>query len=331
MSILLLGFAPEDFDRAHVAEIESLCPDMRVVVTHDRAEIDALLEEIEIAAGWFPTDLLLRSPRLRWFQQWGAGADWLLRHPEAAKLDVIVTNTSGVHSIPISEHILGVMLMFARSLHRAVQAQVRGEWWRPTRPQSGAWWRDGGGGVFELAGKTLLVVGVGAIGARTAELAAALGMRVEGVRRDPSAGAAGVTAMYGPDALRERLPHADMVVLTVPLSSATQGLFGEPELRAMRPTAYLVNIGRGGTVDEAALVRALREGWIAGAALDVFEHEPLPAESPLWGMENVIITGHYSGMTPAYDERAMAIFLDNLRRYQAGEPLRNVVDKKVGY
>jgi phosphoglycerate dehydrogenase-like enzyme len=291
-----------------------------VVVTRDRAAIEALLDEIEIAAGWFPPELLGRAPRLRWVQQWGAGVDWLLRFPEAAEMPFLLTNASGVHAIPISEHIMGMLLMFARGLHGAVRAQSRREWWRPKH-------RD----VFELAGKTMLLVGVGAIGARTAELAVAHGMRVEGIRRDSQTAVPGIAAMYGPQALRERLVHADIVVLTVPLSRETQGLIGAPELAAMKPSAYLVNIGRGATVDEAALVAALRAGRLAGAGLDVFGEEPLPDTSPLWDMENVIITAHYSGNTPAYDGRAMAIFLDNLRRFQAGEPLRNLVDKHAGY
>jgi phosphoglycerate dehydrogenase-like enzyme len=127
------------------------------------------------------------------------------------------------------------------------------------------------------------------------------------------------------------LPEADFVVLTIPMTHETQGLIGEPELRAMKPTAFIINIGRGGTIQEQVLIRALQEVWIAGAGLDVFETEPLPADSPLWDMENVIITSHYSGLTPHYHERAMDIFLDNLRRYQASEPLRNVVDKELGY
>jgi phosphoglycerate dehydrogenase-like enzyme len=117
----------------------------------------------------------------------------------------------------------------------------------------------------------------------------------------------------------------------VPLTHETQGMIGEQELRAMKPAAYLVNIGRGGTIQESALIHALREGWIAGAGLDVFESEPLPEDSPLWNMDNVIITSHYAGLTPHYHERATAIFVDNLRRYRAGEPLRNVVDKALGY
>lgn len=320
VAVALLSFPFGDVGAEQVRRVEELLPDMRVVVTRDRAVIEPLLGEVEIVAGWLEPDLVARAPRLRWMQQWGAGADWLMRHPDAAERDFVLTNASGVHAIPISEHIIATVLMFARGLHLAVRAQARREWWRPGRD-----------GLFELAGRTMLLVGVGAIGERTAALAAALGMRVEGVRRDPSAAASGVAAMYAPDELRDRLPHADVVVLTVPLSHETKGMIGEPELRAMRRTAYLVNIGRGGTVDEAALVLALREGWIAGAALDVFAEEPLPASSPLWDMERCIITAHYSGITPAYDDRAMEIFLDNLQRFRAGEPLRNVVDKRAGY
>jgi phosphoglycerate dehydrogenase-like enzyme len=321
MSILLLDFEPQTFSGEQLARVRAAAPGMRILVTRDRARIEAALDEIEIVAGGFPRDLLSRARNLRWFQQWGAGADWLLRYPGAVELDFVLTNASGVHPIPISEHILAFLLALARGLHRAMRAQVRREW----IPQ------DQHEGLFELAGKTMLLVGVGAIGERTAEVAQALGMRVLGVRRDPSASAPAVEAMFGPDQLLELLPQADFVVLTVPLTHATRGMIGEQELRAMKPTAYIVNIGRGGTIQEDALVQALQEGWIAGAGLDVFETEPLPDDSPLWAMENVIITSHYAGLTPRYHERAMEIFLDNLRRYQAHEPLRNVVDKKLGY
>jgi phosphoglycerate dehydrogenase-like enzyme len=172
---------------------------------------------------------------------------------------------------------------------------------------------------------------VGEIGARTARLASALGMRVLGVRRDPSRAVPAVAEMHGNHDLLRLLPEADFVVLTVPLTRETEGMIGEAELRAMKESAYLVNIGRGGTVLEGDLARALEEGWIAGAGLDVFEEEPLPEDSPLWGMEKVIITSHYSGSTPHYDERALEIFLDNLGRYRSGRPLRNLVDKARGY
>jgi phosphoglycerate dehydrogenase-like enzyme len=177
----------------------------------------------------------------------------------------------------------------------------------------------------------MLLVGLGAIGQRTAQVAAALGIDVIGIRRNTARQVRDVQAIHSPEELLELLPQADFVVVTAPLTRETQGMIDERALRAMKESAYLVNIGRGGTIDESALIRALREGWIAGAGLDVFETEPLPESSPLWTMDNVIITAHYSGRTPRYEARAMAIFEDNLRRYVGGEPLRNVVDKQLGY
>ncbi len=320
MSILLLNLPPESVTEADLAQIRARVPHMEILHTRDRAEIQARLAEIEIAAGGFPHDLLSQARNLRWLQQWGAGADWLLRYPEAVELPFILTNASGVHAIPISEHIFAFLLAFARDLPNAFRGQCRREW-RSYQEQE----------VFELAGQTLLLVGVGAIGQRTAQLAQAFGMRVLGIRRDPSRSVPGVDEMHGPEALDALLPQADAVVLTVPLTAETRHMIGEPQLRAMKPSAILVNIGRGGTIHEEALVQALREGWIRGAGLDVFETEPLPPDSPLWQMENVIITGHYSGKTPHYDRRAMEIFLDNLQRYVEGRPLRNVVDKRLGY
>ena len=320
MTILLVCLPAERLPAAKLAELQAAAPGMRVVMTTERAEIEAVIDDVEIAVGSFPHDLLPRAHGLRWLQEWGAGVDWLLRHPELAELDFTLTNASGVHAIPISEQILGYLLAFARRIPAAVRAQDRRAWQAPKRDQ-----------LFELAGKTMLLVGVGAIGARTAVIAAALGMRVLGIRRNPAGDLPGVAAIYGSDRLYDLLPEADCVVLTVPLSRATQGMIGERELHAMKPTSYLINIGRGGTIQQPALIQALREGWIAGAGLDVFEQEPLPATSPLWEMDNVIMTAHYAGLTPAYDQRALAIFLDNLRRYRAGEPLRNVVDKAAGY
>ena len=321
MRTILLSFERDKLRDEWLAQIEEIAPDMRVLVTRERDEIEAALDEIEIAAVDFPRDLLPRAHNLRWFQQWGAGADWLLRHPEVADLDFVLTNASGVHPIQITEHIFAMLLAFARRLCRAVRAQERHEWLGYGDQMD----------VFELHGKTMALVGVGAIGARTAEVATAFGMRVLGERRNPAIGAPGVEAMFGSDQLLDVLPEADFVVITAPLTDETRRMIGEREMRAMKPSAYIVNIGRGGIIDEDALVRALQEGWIAGAGLDVFETEPLLQDSPLWDLENVIVTGHYAGATPHYDERAMAIFLDNLRRYRAGDPLCNVVDKKLGY
>jgi phosphoglycerate dehydrogenase-like enzyme len=294
---------------------------MRLLVTHDEEEIEGVFSQIEIAASWSPSGPLLQAPNLRWLQQWGAGADWLMGHPEAVERDFVLTNASGVHAIPISEHILALLLTFARHLHLSVHAQARHEWLPFDQLED----------VFELAGKTMVLVGVGAIGGRTARMADALGVRVLGVRRHPAVDAPGVAKMLGPGELLDVLPEADCVVLAAPLTHETQGMIGERELRAMKPTSYIVNIGRGRLIQEHLLIDALQERWIAGAGLDVFETEPLPEDSPLWDMDNVVITRHYAGFNPDYHLRATRIFVDNLQRYVAGRPLRNVVDKQLGY
>lgn len=185
--------------------------------------------------------------------------------------------------------------------------------------------------VFELAGKTILIIGVVAVGQRVAKVAHAFGMDVIGVRRNPAIPLPGAIHVVGPQDLRSVLREAAFVVLSTPLTPTTWGMIGENELLLMKPSAYLINVGRGQLVDERMLVAALEKGWIAGAGLDVFDQEPLPPSSPLWGMENVIITAHYAGNTPRYNERAMKIFMENVRRYGRAEPLMNVVDRSVGY
>ena len=277
MSMLLLSL--DGLSEAQLAWVRAAAGDMEILVSQDRDEIEAVLDRVEIVAGFIPHDLLVQARNLRWLQQWGAGADWLLRHPEAAELDFVLTNVSGVHAVPISEHILAFLLAFARGIHHAVRAQVRGEWIPPSQR----------GNVFELAGKTMVLIGVGSIGERTAALSAAFGMRVWGVRRNPAVGAPGVTAMFGPYQLLDLLPEADFVVLTVPHTRETHQMIGERELRAMRSSAIIVNTGRGGWIQQAALIRALGEGWIAGAGLDVFEDEPLAAGSPLLKMGHQIL------------------------------------------
>ncbi len=320
MGILLIGFNEDHFSGAQWDEVRRAAPRLEIRATRDKDEVTSSLSDIEVAAGSFPRDLLAKAPNLRWFQQWGAGADWLLKYPDAAEHPFTLTNVSGVHAVPISEHILSFMLAFARGLPGAVRDQAQHRW-RKADERS----------VFELAGKTALLIGVGAIGERTAKLAATLGMRVWGVRRDPSKEVACVEKMVTRDELHTLLPEADFVILTVPLTKETRHMMSADEFGAMKDSGYLINIGRGGTVNEADLIWALQEGQIAGAGLDVFEEEPLPEDSPLWEMENVIVTAHYSGDTPHYDERALEIFLENLRRYEAGEALTHVVDKERGY
>lgn len=336
---LLVTLNESMIDEDTLYQVRELMPDMEIVRTADRAKIEAILPDIEIVVGTLPYDLLTEATSLRWVQQWGAGADWLLRHPEVADLDFVLTNASGIHSVPISEHIFALLLAFARRMDQAARAQseriwVSNQWQRhsPTiRPDQKFEFVIGKDRVFELAGKTMLLIGVGAIGERTARIASAFDMHVIGMRRNVSLSVPGIERMVSPDQLLDVLPEADFVVITAPLTPETKHMIDQRAFDAMKPTAYIVNIGRGATIVESDLIAALQRGAIVGAGLDVFEQEPLPAESPLWGMENVIITSHYSGLTPKYDARGIEIFLDNLARYQRGEPLRNVVDKRLGY
>jgi len=282
-----------------------------------------------------PADLLERAPNLRWIQLHSAGADHLLGTP-IWKSDLPITTTSGIHATVIGEFVMAFILALNYRVPRMLRYQEQTTW--PT----GRW------ELFarrELRDQTLGVVGYGSIGREVARLAQTFGMRVLAAKRDPADRAdhgwrlpgAGdpdgsiPERYYAPHQLKEMLPQCDFVVLAVPMTGATQELIGEAELRAMKPTAYLVNIARGGVVDEPALIRALEEGWIAGAGLDVFSQEPLPADSPLWRLENVILSPHVAGFTLDYDRRATDLFAENLRRYLAGEPLLNLVDRERGY
>lgn len=321
MKTIVLGFGEDQLEQLDLAQIAAAAPGYDLLVTQDRQELEARLAEIEIVFNSFPHDLIAQAPNLRWFQQWGAGADWLMHYPGVVENDqIVITNGSGIHPIPITEHIFGFILAFGRHIHTQIRQQMRNEW----RSMPGE-------SLLELPGKTMLLIGVGAIGEQTTQVANALGMRVIGVRRDPTQAVAGVESMHGTDELLELLPQADFLVLTVPLTHETKDMINRAELQAMKADAYIINIGRGGTINEDALIAALNNGEIAGAGLDVVEEEPLSADSPLWAMENVIITAHYAGATPHYIERVVGLFLDNLQRYLTDKPLRNVVNKKLGY
>jgi phosphoglycerate dehydrogenase-like enzyme len=287
-----------------------------------RANLAAILAEAEVlfTSTAIPPDIGGRAPKLRWAQITAAGVEDLL-DSELIRSGVTLTTASGIHAVPIGEYVMGVMLAFAKGLPGAMRAQAE-RTWRPYLAE-------------ELCGKTMGILGLGAIGGYVAKLAKADGMRVLAVRRSVQQRAegreAGVDEILPPSDVPYLLSQADYLVIAVPLTPESRGLIGERELRLMRPTARLINVSRGAVVDEAALVRALKEGWIAGAALDVVQQEPLPPDSELWGMDNVILTPHISGGTPVYMERAVELFSDNLRRYLAGEPLRNAVDVKRGY
>lgn len=291
-----------------------------VLIDPDRSQIEAVADRVVVVGGSVRPDLLERMPRLEWYQQWGAGADWLLRHSWAREAPFVLTNVAGIHGIQMGEHVFGTLLALVRRLPGAAQAQSEHRWHSPDHE-----------GVGELAGGRMLVLGWGAIGRRVAHLARAFGMTVDVLRRTPSEPPEGVERVGTQEDLDAFLPEADAVVIAVPLTDATRGMFGADAFVRMKGSAYVVNVGRGGIVDEAALSDALRAGRIAGAALDVFDTEPLPEESPLWDAPRLLITGHYAGASPAYDSRALEVFLDNIWKFVAGEPLSRVVDKERGY
>jgi phosphoglycerate dehydrogenase-like enzyme len=323
---LILVALPPDRISARDRERLHLTGEGREVrVTVDKAEVEPILDEIEIGMGDVPFSLIPRMPRLAWVQLWSAGADLLQKYPEVKALPFMLTSTSGIHGRQLTEHIFALLLAWTRGLHRALPAQRQHEWLRPAF-----------GELPVLAGKAMLILGYGAIGESLAQAALAFGMEVTGVRRRvPGPGknpAGGLGVRVEPASrLGDLLPGADVVVNLLPLTPDTARCFGSREFAAMKAGGVYINAGRGGVTDEAALIEALRAKTIAAALLDVTGEEPLPPDSPLWDMENVLLTAHYGGIRADYDRLALDIALENLARYTKGEPLRNLVDKEQGY
>jgi phosphoglycerate dehydrogenase-like enzyme len=263
---------------------------------------------------------LAAAPRLRWIHSPAAGIGHML-FPEMIQSRVVMTNSRGNSAVTIAEHVIGVTLALLRQFPLA---------WR--RQAERTWAQDefhAGASMRTLRDARVLVVGMGAIGGETARLFNAFGARVTGIRRKPAAAEGTVTV--GPDRLHDELAHADVVVLCAPQTAETLHLIGAKELAMMKDEAVLVNVSRGKLIDEAALAITLASGRLRGAALDVFEHEPLSHDSPLWAREDVIVTPHVSGFHSRHWPETTRIFSDNLRRFDAGQPLLNLVDKKAGY
>jgi phosphoglycerate dehydrogenase-like enzyme len=304
-------------DRARIAE---LAPGRELLIGPAADPAGRDRERIEIAGGWVPPEVLLALPALRWFQQWYAGAEWLVDWPLAVERDFALTSASGVSAAVVVEQALGYVLSLTRRLPEAWAAQ-RERVWRKPPPDRFA----------ELAGKTMLIAGLGAIGSRLARVARAFDLRVVGIRRRPELDAPGVDRVGGPGDLAALLPEADVVVSALPYTRETRRFFSADAFERMKPGAIFISVGRGKVVDQDALVRALESGRLSGAGLDVFETEPLPADSPLWTIGSAIVTPHWGAAFPGRLDRTMALFLDNLGRFTAGEPLRNRVDKQRGY
>jgi phosphoglycerate dehydrogenase-like enzyme len=303
--------------RAWAARVAAAVPALDVVVAEGEAEAVRALARAEAAFGALPPALVRQAPRLRWLQAPQIAPPAGYYSPELIAHPVVVTNFREIFNDHIAAHIMAFVLAFARGLHYYVPRQLRREW-KPEPLDSG---------VVHLPEATMLIVGVGGIGAETARLAAAFGIRVTGVDARRREAPPGVLKLDGPDALDSLLPLADFVVLTVPHTPETEGFMHRARFQRMKRSAFFINIGRGMTTRLDDLVAALRAGEIAGAALDVFEQEPLPADHPLWTLPNVLLTPHSAGFGPYLDDRRLEILLDNARRFVAGQPLRNVVDK----
>lgn len=330
------------FTDAQLATMRAVSPRLtitqRTAMTRDELA-DIVTPEIEVLFSTVAPPSLDRLPRLRWFQCRSAGMNAIVNTPVWNQPDIALTSASGVHAITMAEYTTGMMIALARDFLGFLSFQRRACW--PRQPKNNHQQFPG----RELRGATVLIVGYGSIGREIARQCQALGLRVLAVKRDPTRriddgfmipGTGDPQGLIpekivGPADLSQVLPGAEYVVLCSALAANATHLIGERELRLMRPDAFLINVGRGGLVDEPVLIRALRERWIAGAGLDVFATEPLPADSPLWSLDNVILSPHVCGVTPRYDDHMAALFTENLRRYVAREPLLNLVDRALGY
>jgi phosphoglycerate dehydrogenase-like enzyme len=318
MSATLLMLPPQTpTTRQWAKRLATALPDLSVVVAEDADEAARAVGQAEAAFGTMPPQLLAAAARLRWLQapQAAPPAGWY--YPELIAHPAVVTNFREIYNDHIGAHIMAFVLAFARGLHQYLPQQWKREW-RPGPLDTG---------VVHLPEATALIVGVGGIGAEAARLAAAFGMRVIGVDARRREAPPGVAELHGDAALDSLLPRADFVILTVPHTPATEGFMHRARFQRMKRTAFFINIGRGMTTRLDDLAAALGAGEIAGAGLDVFEQEPLPADHPLWTMPGVLITPHTAGHGPYLDERRYEVLLDNSRRFLAGQPLRNVVDK----
>ncbi len=308
-------------------------PDTEFILCTEQQQLPVALADAQaLIGGPLTPELLNGAPQLRWLQSNSAGVDRLLT-PELILHDIIVTNYSGAQASNIAEHLMALMFVFARGLAQLIRCQHQGEWTtqppneRPRLPQTRFYSRY----TFDLKDQTLAIAGLGAIGCELAWRAKGVGMRVIGSNRQPGDRPPGVDQIYGPDDWHEMLSQADHIAICLPLTPRTHHLFGLAEFRKMKPNAYLYNTSRGAIIDQSALIQALQDGTLAGAGLDVTTPEPLPAQSPLWYMPNVLITCHTSGASPLIEERGFDIIRENIRRYRQDQPLINLVDKHEGY
>jgi phosphoglycerate dehydrogenase-like enzyme len=318
---LELWTAPGWFGERLAAEF----PALEVVQRLSFDEVPRDLQEAEIIFTLaLKHEQFAAARNLRWIQAPTAAIHQFL-FPELVESEVVLTHASEVHGPVVAEHVMAVIFALAKKIPQAAVFQRQHIWGQM------AMWSEGAH-LLEIAGATVGLIGVGSIGRRVARMAAALGMHVIAIREHVEKGCPeGVERVYPPSELGKLLSQSDYVVVAAPLLPVTTGLIGAQQLAGMKPDGFLINVGRGPQVDEQALVEALQTRRIAGAALDVFDREPLPPDSPLWGLDNLLITPHTAGLTGKIWQRHYQLLSSNLRRYLAHEPLEGVVDKHRGY
>ena len=311
-----------DTTRGWARRLAESVPEARVVVAEDADAAAREIVDAEAAFGALGKELLSKATKLRWLQAPFAAPPAGYYYPELIRHPVSVTNFREIYNDHIGAHILAFVLAFARGLHMYIPQQLRREWKKSPLEA---------GDVMHLPETTALIVGLGGIGAEAARLLAAFGVTVLATDARRTAATDGVAELHPADALDDLLPRADFVILTVPHTPATEGFFNRARFQRMKRTAFFINIGRGMTTKLDDLVAALQAGEIAGAALDVYELEPLPTAHPLWTMPNVLLTPHMAGHGPYLDERRLEIIVENCRAFAAGQKLRNPVDKATWF
>ncbi|EIW19819.1 MULTISPECIES: D-2-hydroxyacid dehydrogenase [Pelosinus] len=301
----------------HMKIIQSSAPNSNII-TCDYEKAAEHIRDIDILVPWGSMDvrpLYLAAPKLTWIHSLSAGVEGLI-FPEIQNANTIITNSRGIHGIPVSEHVFAMMLVFTRGLDVFIRQQAKHQWKRTI--------------VEEIHDKTIGIVGLGSIGREIAKKAKGLGMKVVASKQTMTKELF-VDELYPPEKLHELLSLSDFVVTALPLLNETKHLFTINEFSVMKPSAYFINIARGGIIKQDDLITALEQGLIKGACLDVFDEEPLSDSSPLWDMQNVIITPHVAALSPSYLDRAVKLFADNLSRFQQNKEMLNIIDKIKGY
>ena len=301
-----------------VDRIRTVSAQVEVIVPDGDQALSAALPEVECVLGVLTPEQFSRAGKVRWMHFWGAGVDQVL-FPALVESDVVVTSAKGHVGEHLAEHAMALLLALTRGIAHAVRTRDWDEKW-PIRNAS-----------WELTDRTMGIVGLGGTGRELAHRALAFGMRIIAVDPEPVEVPEGVEARWGMDRFHDLLSASDVVAICAPLTPATRALFDRDAFASMQSHALLINVTRGGLMDEAALLEALEQGEIGGAGLDVTPVEPLPADHPLWRMANVVITPHTAGASPLRDGRNAEVACDNLRRLIAGEPLTGVIDKAKGY